>query len=134
MKAPPQFTLLACAAVGVLCVGCNDDKRLASQARTAATAEQWHVWAADVLARSKTNSAPIPRSEWPSFIQRISAPCTEWQLVTAGRNGSSSNISLISFGGFCSYGIDIGGPTFVEPQEPNFHITKIYPGVYVVSN
>ena len=125
-----HFLYLTEIALLILCAGCNDDTRLADQAKKAATAQEWHAWAAEVLARSKTNAAPIPRSEWPAFIRHISAPCTEWQLLI-GRNG---NISLVSLGGFCSYGISFGGPTFVEPQNPNLHITKVYPGVYVVSN
>jgi hypothetical protein len=117
----------------LLCAGCKDDKHLVEQAKSAATAEQWHAWAAKVLERSRTNSNPIPRSDWPAFIQRIKAPCTEWQLVT-GRNGSTSNISLVSIGGFCSFGIDIGASSFVEPKHPNEHSVRVYPGVYVVSN
>lgn len=133
MKPRPCFAFLVSAALRLLCFGCDDHRRLANQASKAATAEQWHAWAADVLAHSKTNSSPIPRSEWPVFIKRLRAPCTEWQLVT-GRNGSTSNISLVSFGGFYSIGIDVGGPTFVEPQNPNERSTKVYPGVYVVNN
>lgn len=133
MKPSLHIFWFACLALLLLCAGCNDDQRLVSEVRRAATAQQWHSWAAEVLARSKTNSVPVPRSEWPTFVQQINAPCAEWQLIT-GRNGSSSNISLVSLGGFCSYGIDVGGPTFVEPPNSNQHCTKIYPGVYVVGN
>jgi hypothetical protein len=133
MKAQPQILRIAGATLVLLCAGCSDDGRLADQAKKAATAQQWSAWAAEVLARSKTNSNPLPRSQWPAFIQQIKAPCSDWQLIT-GRNGSTSNISLVSLGGFCSYGIDVGDSTFVEPPNPNEHRTKVHPGVYVISN
>jgi hypothetical protein len=117
----------------LVCCGCNDFQHLADQVKTAATAEQWQTWAAQVLERSKTNSGAIPRSEWPAFVQRIDAPCTEWQLIPRGRSGSSSNISLVSFGGFGSFGIDVGPPTFPEPQG-DAHCKQVYPGVYVIGN
>jgi hypothetical protein len=133
MKTRAHLLRIAGVTLVLLCAGCNDDRRLADQAKKAATAQQWHAWAAEMLARSKTNSTPLPRSQWPAFIQQIKAPCTDWQLVT-GRNGSTSNISLVSLGGFCSYGIDVGDSTFIEPPNPNEHRTKVHPGVYVVSN
>ena len=107
--------------------------QLANQVKSVANAQQWQDWAIMVLERAKTNSRPLLTSEWPSFVQGIQAPAAEWQLVL-GRNGSSSNISLVSFGGVCSFGIDVGGPTFVETPNPSEHRTRVYPGVYVVSN
>ena len=127
--------MLAAAVSGMLlvCAGCKDDSRLAKQVKEAATAQQWQAWALTVLERARTNPAPPPSSEWPGFVQGVRAPAADWQLVI-GRNGSTSNISLVSFGGFCSFGIDIGGPRFVEPPNPNEHHACVYPGVYVVSN
>ena len=136
MNPYPLSTLLATAAtfaLSLLCLGCKDDTHFADQVKAAATAQQWQAWALTVLERAKTNSVPPFSSEWPEFVQRVEAPASQWQLVL-GRNGSSSNISLVSLGGFCSFGIDIGGPTFVEPPNPNQHHTRVYPGVYVVSN
>ena len=120
-------------AVLFLCAGCNDTKRLVSQVKNAAPALQWQAWAVQVLERAKTNSSPVPRSEWPAFIASITPPCTEWQLFT-GRNGSTSNISLVSLGGFGSFGIDIGPASFVEPTRPDEHCEQVYPGIYVVHN
>ena len=126
--------ILAGAILGVLvCAGCKDDTGLAIQVKDAATAQQWQAWALGVLERAKTNSTLPQSSEWPAFVHGIKAPAADWQLVL-GRNGSSSNISLVSLGGSCSFGIDVGGPTFVEPPNPNEHRTRVYPGIYVVSN
>jgi hypothetical protein len=83
MKRRSHLLRSARVALVLLCAGCNDHKHLADQAKRATTAEQWQAWAAEVPAHSKTNSAPMPRSEWPAFIQRISAPL--YRLATRHR-------------------------------------------------
>ena len=119
--------------VFLFCPGCDEYHGLTTQVRNAATAQQWQAWAVRVLEGSKTNSTPPLRSEWPPFVGRIRPPCTDWQLVL-GRSGSTSNISLVSLGGFGSFGVDIGAATFVEPENPGERSRQVYPGVYVVHN
>jgi hypothetical protein len=129
-NARPLFSLICLLFV---CAGCDEYHGLANQVRNAATAQQWQAWAVQVLERSKTNSVPPPRSEWPAFVGRLSPPCSDWELWI-GRNGSTSNIALVSVGGFGSFGVDIGPATFVEPAIPSERCQQVYPGVYVVHN
>ena len=127
----PRVCWLLC--VLFLCPGCDEYHGLDRQVKNAATAEQWQAWAVEVLERSRTNSVLPARSEWPAFVTRLTPPCTDWQLVI-GRNESTSNISLVSMGGFGSFGVDIGPATFVEPWNPNERSRQVYPGVYVAHN
>src|SRR5262245_28196639 len=111
--------------IGILLVfvlvstGCNDFSHLANQVKAAATADQWQAWATQVLERSKTNSSPPPRSEWPSFINRVHAPCTEWELCPTGRSTGSTNISLVSIGGFGCFSVEVGTNAFSAPYAPD---------------
>ncbi|SRR5258706_4774894 len=122
-----RFLWLIC--LSLFSSGCDEYHGLATEIRGAATAQQWQAWAAQVIERSKTNSVPPPRSEWPSFIGRLTPPCTDWQLYIG-----SSNITLASIGGFGSFGVDIGAATFIEESDPNQRCRRIYPGVYVRHN
>jgi hypothetical protein len=110
--------------------GCNEYEGLDRQVRIAATAPQWQAWAVQVLERSKTNSVPPPRSEWPSFVARLKPPCSDWQLWIG-----TSNITLVSLGGFGSFGVDIGAASFIEPTNSIQRSSRqVYPGVYVRHN
>jgi len=125
--------LLRIASVILLCAGCNDDRRLAGQAKGAATAQQWHAWAAGVLARSKTNSNPFTALAVASFH-----PTDQGALHRLAACYGTKRLNFEHFAGvlwrFCSYSIDVGDSTFTEPPNPNEHRTKVHPGVYVVSN
>ena len=101
-----------------------------------ATPEQWHAWAAHVIERSKTNSDPIPRSEWPDFARRITTTdaVDNWELhVERGDSNTAPHIMLFSLGGFQSIGVDIGSSSFVKSEGPESSVAvkQIYPGVYV---
>ena len=109
--------------------GCDGYEGLRTQVRNAATAQQWQGWAVQVLERSKTNSIPPPRSEWPSFVSRLRPPCADWQLWVG-----TSNITLVSLGGFGSFGVDIGPAGFTARVDPNQRHQQVYPGVYVRHN
>jgi len=130
--------LAAIAGVACLLLGCggwNDFSNLAAQVKKTPAAE-WHRWAAQVIERSKTNSTPVPSSEWPAFLHRIAkeVPTTNWQLaVEPGGSNQQSYVCFYSLGGFQSIGIDVGSASFVETNhtEAAYRVTAIYPGVYL---
>jgi len=108
---------------------CTDSvKRLADTARNAATAEEWRTWAAQVIERAKTNSSPLPPSEWPQFVHRTGEG---WQIMVETNNPPL--VMLVSLGGFESIGLVIGPPAYTEVRTPGTPIIsrRVYPGIYV---
>src|SRR5262245_11973505 len=59
------------AAAACFLASCSDFGQVCRETKAAATADQWRAWAATVIERSKTNSTPLPRSEWPDFVRRV---------------------------------------------------------------
>ncbi|HZR21530.1 MAG TPA: hypothetical protein VFE51_29885 [Verrucomicrobiae bacterium] len=109
--------------------GCGESpSRLADSARKAATSEQWHTWAAQVVERSKTNLSLPVESEWPDFVKPIGAG----RQLLVETNGTPL-VMLVSFGGFQSTGLIIGPPSYVETNAPGVPLTSkpVYPGIYV---
>jgi hypothetical protein len=97
--------------------------------------EDWHAWAIQVLAFSKTNTNEMPRSQWPEFAKRIAAdPSGNWCLIVPHDAASEEPyVCLVSPGGFQTIGVDFGSAAFAETNNPNasYKIFKIHPGVYV---
>src|SRR5262249_41296535 len=115
--------------------GLNDYSNLVAQVQKT-PAEEWHKWAEQVLKRAKTNSTPIPKSEFPAFVRRITerVPATNWQLaIQTADSNRQPYVCLYSLGGFQSIGVDFGSSSFTETNAPKatYRITLIYPGVYV---
>jgi hypothetical protein len=115
-------------------LGLNSFHKMIRRVREA-TPEQWHAWAALVIERSRTNSAPMPPSQWPPFARRLTTvdASDNWELdVNPGGSNVAPHIMLFSLGGFESIGVDVGSPSFVESEEPDSRIVveQIYPGVY----
>jgi hypothetical protein len=127
---------LAMALAGSLLVGCsgwNDYSNLITQVKKT-PAEDWHALAAQLLERSKTNSASLPVSEWPVFACDIvrKVPATNWELSAETNSMSNEpHATLVSLGGFQCISVDFGLPSFVETEGPQNKVTPIYPGVYV---
>ncbi len=124
-------------AVIFICSGCTDaSPSLVERARLSGTAEQWREWAAQVIARAETNSAPLGRSEWPKFVRDTANDGRSWH-VSVGRSDGDTNgvhlVRLVSIGGFESIGVIIGPPDYVEiaPRQNPQNSTQIYPGIYV---
>src|SRR5256885_858666 len=107
------FLVIVALAVFTGC-GLNDYSNLIAQAKKT-PAEEWHRWAAEVIERSKTNSTPIPRSEFPAFVRRITQkiPATNWQLaVQPADSNRAPYVCSYSLGGFQSIGVDVGSASF----------------------
>jgi hypothetical protein len=108
-------------------------QELVDRTRQAASAEEWQKWATQVIDRARTNSTPLPSTEWPEFVRRTG---TSWKVVL-GHSGEGTNSStllmLVALGGSESIGIIIGPPSYVEVSDPHLSQTskRVYPGIYV---
>ena len=123
--------------LALACASCSDSVQgLVERTRRAGTAEEWRAWAAQVIERGKTNSAPLPRSEWPEFVRRTTADNRIWQVLVDHTDTNTSSpplVMLVALGGFESIGVIIGPPAYVEvapPQYPQIS-REVYPGIYV---
>lgn len=129
-----NLTFLAIVAVAAFSgFGLSDYSNLIAQVKQTPAAD-WHMWAAQVIERSKTNSTPIPKSEFPAFVRRIpeKIPATNWQLDIQ-TNDAEPYVCLYSLGGFQSISLDVGSPSFTETNHPqsSYRVTAIDPGIYV---
>jgi hypothetical protein len=118
------------------CGGWNDYGALIAQVKKT-PAKDWNTLAAQLLERSKTNSASLPFSEWPAFARDIArkVPTTNWTLSTETNSiGNEPHATLVSLGGFQCISVDFGSASFVEIEHPQDKVTPIYPGVYVRRN
>ena len=126
---PARYAACLSLALMLVTSGCTDSvKRLADTARTAATAEEWRTWATQVIERAKTNSSPLPPSEWPQFARRIGEG---WELIVETNNPPV--VMLVSLGGFESIGLIIGPRSYIEMRTPGGPVIskQVYPGIYV---
>lgn len=125
--------------LGLACTGCADRsvEKLVNRAKAAATEDEWRAWAEQVIERSKTNSTPVPSSEWPAFLGLITSDGRRWKVEVWGHADANTNspplVVVVALGGFQSIGIIIGPPTYVEiPPFNTPRISKeVYPGIYV---
>lgn len=124
--------------LALACSGCGDPSvsNLVGRTKRAATAEQWRAWAAEVIERDKTNSDPLPFSEWPDFVRRTATTSRPWE-VRVFRADTDTNspelVGLVALGGFQSIGVIIGPQSYVEVPPPQYPQTSklVYPGIYV---
>jgi hypothetical protein len=97
--------------------------------------EQWHNWARQLIANSKTNSGVISSSQWPPFVRDVTKGVSGgWELyVQTNGRGGEPYVMLISPGGFQGIGVDFGSASFVEssPAGEEYKVTRIHAGVYV---
>jgi hypothetical protein len=126
-------------ALAFACACCSDYSadRLVDRTRRAATTDQWRTWATQVIERDKTNSTPLPPSDWPEFVRRtVTKDRPSWEVDIRHVDGNTNSpklVMLVAFGGLQSIGLIIGPPSYVEVPPPQYpHKSKqSYPGIYV---
>ena len=119
----------------LLAVSCSHDYDQLIKNVERASPEQWHKWAEQLIAASKTNATAVSVSQWPPFVRDVTKGIYGgWELyVQTNVSGGEPYVMLISPGGFQGIGIDFGSPSFVEASPPGreYNVTRIHPGIYV---
>ena len=107
---------------------------LADNVKAAGTEEQWRVWAAQIMERSKTNSSPIRRAEMPEFVQR-GTPEDALGSVRRGLDPDGTPVVVVTVNPFVeeTTGVVIGPPSYIEFGDKSCGLIskQVYPGIYV---
>lgn len=133
MKTPRRELNIVGSLVSLLmCFSCSDSAPgLADKVKASGTEAEWHAWAAEMIERSRTNSAPIPRTELPLFVRRAT-PYGANGIVSKGMDSNRTSIVIVAtYGGFQSIGVIVGPPTYVEAWDATSGLIskQVFPGV-----
>jgi len=125
---------ITCALVLIsLCAGCGrlELRSLSKETQKAATADEWHSWAARVIEQAGTNQMDIPRSEWPEFVKKMTNGPRPWRVLVNPAAGTSPGlVNVFALAGFGGVGMTIGPQSYVQGSDDRRISKQIYPGIY----
>ena len=106
----------------------------AEKIRKSINPDELRSWAF-LIAEQYSSQVPANRSyivvsgPYPEFLKEIPPPAAPWSVLVSakGREGTPY-VSILSFGGFASYAIEIGSTNFVKSSA--YHATQIAPGIF----
>jgi hypothetical protein len=105
--------------------------RFAADVKQVITPDELQKWALMTLKKSNPDSSELPLNDVPEPLRnlRSNGSQIEYAFYTPGTSPGDSYIVLMWGGGFGHWGIDVGAPSFDQPEDNNFYI-KWAPGVY----
>ncbi len=105
--------------------------RFASDVKQVIAPDELQKWALIHLKESNSDSAELPLSEVPKSLRnlRSNGSKIESAFYNIATPPKDSYIVLVWGGGFGHWGIDVGAPSFAQPDGNAFYI-KWAPGVY----
>lgn len=106
--------------------------RFADEVKHVINPNDLQQWAILTLSKADTNSSEIPLKDVPAPIQEIKFDgCTiEMAFFDISPKSKNNCIHLMWEGGFGHWGIDVGAPSFEQPNDDHNNYVKWIPGVY----
>ena len=106
--------------------------RFASAVKQVIDPSELQKWAVITLSKANSDSSELPLQEVPEPLRNLrSDGCQiEYAFYAIATSPKDSYIVLMWGGGFGHWGIDVGDPSFDEPEDNNAFYIKWAPGVY----
>jgi hypothetical protein len=105
--------------------------RFATDVKQVIDPDELQKWAVITLKKSSSDSSELPLNEVPEPLRNLrSNGCQiEYAFYKIGTSPKENYIILMWGGGFGHWGIDVGAPSFEQPDDSAFYI-EWAPGVY----